>query len=167
MAASTVYSTAHVSGICPDHCIPAGIVLARTGTYTAAAELDANSVIQLIPMPKGAQLIDLLVAWTAMGAGRTIDVGITDTGYTGYDIDMFFDGLATQYAGVARWGATTINNAAANVVHGVNFIAGTWPYEFTANGTIDVKVLGAALPISSVLTGIAIYKQEGAIDDET
>jgi len=118
-------------------------------------------------MPKGAQLIDLLVAWTAMGAGRTIDVGITDTGYTGYDIDMFFDGLATQYAGVARWGATTINNAAANVVHGVNFIAGTWPYEFTANGTIDVKVLGAALPISSVLTGIAIYKQEGAIDDET
>lgn len=167
MAAETVYSTAHTSGVRPDACVPAGILLARTGIYTATGALDADSVIQLIPMPKGAQLIDLLLSWTALGASRTLDAGICDTDYTGYDIDMFFDGIAAEYAGVARWGASTINDAAANLVHGVQFIAGTWPYEFTANGTIDVKVLGGTFPTSAVITGVAFYKQEGAIDDET
>lgn len=169
MAAETVKSAAVVAGITPDHCIPAGVVLTRTGTYTSTAALDANSVIQLIPMPIGAQLIDLLVAWTALGAGRTIDVGICDTGYTGYDIDMFIDGVAAQYAGYARWGATMINNAAANLVHGVKFIAGAsaWPYEFTANGAIDAKILGDTFPSSATITAVAIYKVQGAIDDET
>lgn len=167
MAASTLYSNAHLSGICPDHCIPAGVVLSRTGRYLSVAECEANSVIQLIPMPKGAQLLDLLISWTALGSGVTIDVGITDTGYTGYDIDMFFDGLAAQYAGYARWGAAMINATAAACVHGAQMLATTWPYEFTANGTIDVKILGAVLPTAATLTGVAIYKQEGAIDDET
>ena len=167
MAASTVYSNAHLAGICPDHCIPAGIVLSRTGRYLSVAELEANSVIQLIPMPKGAQLLDLYIGWTALGAGVTLDVGITDTGYTGYDIDMFFDGLAAQYAGFAHFGAAAINDVAAAIVHGAQMLATTWPYEFTANGTIDVKVLGAALPITSTITGVAIYKMEGGIDDET
>jgi len=123
-------------------------------------------------MPKGAQLIDLLIAWTALGSGVTFDVGITDTGYTGYDIDMFFDGVAAEYAGQARWGATmggVAANTAGNVVHGVKFIAGAacWPYEFTANGTIDAKILGDVFPAAAVITAVAIYKQEGAIDDET
>lgn len=167
MAASTLYSDAHLSGLCPDHCIPAGVVLSRTGTYLSTAECEANSVIQLIPMPKGAQLLDLLIAWTALGASVTLDVGICDTGYTGYDIDMFFDGLVAQYAGYARWGAAMINGGAAACVHGVKMYATTWPYEFTANGTIDVKILGAVLPAAATVTGVAFYKMEGAIADET
>jgi hypothetical protein len=171
MAAQTVKSTAVIAGVCPDFHVPAGIVLSRTGTYTASSALDgaldADSVIQLIPMPSGAQLLDLMVAWTALGAGRTIDVGICDTGYTGYGIDMFFDGLAAEYAGYARWGATMINNAAANLVHGAKKYANTWPYEFTANGAIDAKILGATFPLAATITAVAIYKMEGAIDDET
>jgi hypothetical protein len=167
MAATTVYSSAVSAGITPDHCIPAGIVLARTGTYTASAALDANSVIQLIPMPKGAQLLDLLVGWTALGAGRTLDIGITDTGYTGHDIDMFMDGLVAEHAGYARWGAAMIDDAADNVVHGAKMLADTWPYEFTANGAIDAKVLGDTFPTSATITAVAFYKMEGAIEDET
>jgi len=167
MAAVTVSSTAVTAGVCPDHVIPPGVILSRTGTYTATADKDANSVVQLIPMPIGAQLIDLLIAWTALGAGRTLDVGICNTNYTGYDIDMFFDGLAAQYAGYARWGAAMINGSAAACVHGAQMLATTWPYEFTANGSIDVKVLGDTLPTSGTITGVAIYKVEGAIADET
>jgi hypothetical protein len=167
MAAVTVKSAAVIAGVCPDHCIPAGVVLSRTGRYEASADLDANSVIQLIPMPKGAQLIDLMIGWTALGSGRTLDVGICDTGYTEYDIDMFMDGLDAQYAGYARWGAAMINGAADNVVHGAQMLANKWPYEFTANGAIDVKVLGDTFPEDAVITGVALYKVEGAIDDET
>lgn len=173
MTVYTVSSDAHAANLCPDHRMPAGVLLARTGIYTAVADMEANSVIHLIPMPKGAQLIDLLIAWQALGSGVTLDVGITDTGYTGYDIDMFFDGLAAEYAGVARWGATmggAAANTAGNVVHGAKFLATTWPYEFTANGCIDVKALaasGTAIPDTSVIAGVAFYKMEGAIEDET
>jgi len=164
---TTYSSDAKLAGITPDHVIPAGIVLSRTATYTAAANLAASSVLAMVPMPKGAQLLDLLVAWTALGAGRTLDVGIADTGYTGYDVDMFMDGLAAQYAGYARWGAAMINGSAAAVVHGAKFLANTWPYEFTANGSIDITVLGDTFPTSAVATVVAIYKVEGAIEDET
>lgn len=167
MAAETVYSDAAQSGVCPDHNIPAGVVLSRFAQYTNTAAMDANSVIHLLPMPKGAQLLDLMIGFTAFGAGRTIDVGITDTSYTGYDIDMFMDGVAVQYAGYARWGCAMINGSAAAVVHGAKWYANTWPYEFTANNYIDVKVLGDTFPANAYVTGVALYKQEGAIDDET
>jgi hypothetical protein len=164
---TTYSSTAKISGLCPDFCIPAGIVLSRTGTYEAAANLPANSVISLIPMPKGAQLLDLLVAWTAFGDGRTLDVGIADTGYAGYEVDMFFVGLVAQHAGYARFGAAMIDGAADDAAHGAQMLADTWPYEFTANGSIDVTVLGGTFPTGETITAVAIYKMEGAIDDET
>jgi hypothetical protein len=173
MTVYTVSSDAQTSKVCPDSCIPAGIVLTRTGTYTATADMEANSVIHLIPMPKGAQLLDLLIAWQALGSGVTLDVGITDTDYTGYGIDMFFDGLAAEYAGYARWGAIMGGAAAAtagNVTHGAKFLANTWPYEFTADGCIDVKGLassGTVIPDTTIITGVAIYKMEGGIADET
>lgn len=164
MAAVTVYSDAVLAGVCPDHCIPAGVVLSRTGYYkntATSAALDANSVIQLIPMPVGAQLLDLIIMWSALGAGRTLDVG------TGDDVDMFIDGQAAQYAGAARIGAGVANDVAVNVVLGANFLVATWPYEFTANDSIDVKVLGDTFPDNAEVAGVAIYKQEGAIEDET
>lgn len=165
MAATTVYSTAVIAGVCPDHCIPAGVVLSRTGTYTAAAALDANSVIQLIPMPIGAQLIDLIVMYSALGAGRSIDLG------TAVSVNMFFDGLSVVVAGQARMcaaiGGAVANTAPATFVHGANALAATWPYEFTVNDTIDAIILGDTFPIAGVITAVAIYKQEGAIADET
>jgi hypothetical protein len=167
MTVYTVSSEAQTSKVCPDACIPAGVVLSRTGTYTAVANMEANSIIHLIPMPKGAQLLDLLVAWTALGAGRTLDVGIADTGYTGSDVDMFFIGLVAQHAGYARFGAAMIDGAADGAAHGAQMLADTWPYEFTANGSIDVTVLGNTFPTGKTITAVAIYKMEGAIDDET
>ncbi len=164
MAAETVSSTAVTAGVCPDHVIPPGVLLSRTGTYTATAALDANSIIQLVPMPIGAQLIQLMIAHSALGAGRTIDVG------TGGDVDMFFDGTSVVAAGQKLWGAAmggAVANTAENLVHGANFLAATWPYEFTANDSIDAKILGDTFPEDGVITAVAIYKVEGAIADET
>ncbi|MFP4037000.1 MAG: hypothetical protein ACLFUE_05720 [Desulfobacteraceae bacterium] len=164
MGAVTVYSNAVLAGVTPDHCIPAGVVLSRTGYYkntATSAALDQNSVIQLIPMPAGAQLLDLIIVWSALGASRTLDVGIGD------DVDMFFDGLDAEHAGNARLGGALVNNAADDITMGDSMLVDVYPYEFTANDTIDVKVLGADFPDDAELAGVAIYKQEGAIADET
>lgn len=164
MAVSTNYTDAVTAGVMPDHVIPPGVVLSRTGTYTATADLDANSIIQLIPMPKGAQLINLLIAYSALGASRTIDVG------TGGDVDMFMDGVDVTNAGQVAWGCAVggaTANTAASLVHGANWLAATWPYEFTANDTIDAKILGDTFPNAGVITAVALYKVEGAIADET
>jgi len=164
MAATTVYSTAVTANVMPDKNTPAGVVLSRTGTYTATAALDANSVVQLIPMPKGAQLLQLFVAYSALGASRTVDIG------TGADVDMFFDGVSVVNAGQVAWGCAVggaTANTAANIVHGASLLAATWPYEFTAADTIDAKILGDTFPEDGVITAVAIYKMEGGIADET
>jgi len=163
MAVTTQYSTAVLAGVCPDHNIPAGIVLSRTGVFTASAAYDDGSTIQLIPMPKGAQLLSLMIAHSALGASRTIDVGI------GTSVDCFFNGSDVTTAGQKTWGAAmggAVANTAESIVHGANFLAATWPYQFTANDSIDVLILGDTFPSGGVVTGVAIYKFVGAIADE-
>jgi len=60
MAAVTVKSDAVKSGIRIDSRYT-GAVVCRTGYYKAAAALDANSVIEMVPIPKGAQILDMKV----------------------------------------------------------------------------------------------------------
>ena len=160
MAATTVQSNAVKAGLMPDHTVPATIVLSRTGTYTATAALDANSVIQLVPIPLGAQILDIIVQCTALGAGRTLDIG--DDG----DIDRFFDGLSGVTAAISRFGSqmggVTVNTA-GNVVHGASALG----YEYTADNTIDAKVLGDTFPAAAVITMTVLYKMQGGVADET
>ncbi len=144
MAAETVQSDAVKSDVMPDHSVPAGIVLSRTGTYVATAELDANSVLEMVPIPAGAQVLDIILKTSALGAGRTIDVG------DGGDIDRFVDGGDASGAAVFRL------SAAAGLNH-----------EYAADDTIDIKVLGDTFPDEATATVIVFYKMEGGIADET
>jgi len=160
MAAETVQSNAVKGEIMPDHTVPATIVLSRTGLYTAAAALAANSVIQLVPIPVGAQILDIIVQCTALGSGRTLDIG------DGGDIDRFFDGLPAEYALLSRFGCEmggAAANTAGNVTHGASALG----YEYTVNDTIDVKVLGDTFPEDAVIKATVIYKMQGGVADET
>lgn len=160
MAAETVQSNAVKAGIMPDHTVPATIVLSRTGQYTAAAALDANSVIQLVPIPAGAQILDIIIQCTALGSGRTVDIG--DAG----DIDRFFDGLSVVYAGVSRLGCQmggAAANTAGNVTHGDAALG----YEYTVDDTIDAKILGDTFPKDGVIKMTVLYKMQGGVADET
>jgi len=144
MAAVTAGTTAVYADVMPDHSVPAGIVLSRTGTYLATAALDANSIIQMVPIPKGAQVLDIILKTSALGTARTIDVG------DGGDIDRFVDGGDASGAALFRLSA----------VAGLN-------HEYTADDTIDIKVLGDTFPAGGTATMIVFYKMEGGIADET
>lgn len=76
MARTTVQSNAVKAGIMPDSKVPAGTILARTGQYTATADLAVNSTVQMVPMPAGAQIQDIILQITALGLARTLSVGL-------------------------------------------------------------------------------------------
>lgn len=146
MAAVTVQSDAVKSGVKPEHQVPVGVVLCRIGKYTNSGAKDANSVVEMVPIPKGAQIVGMAFESSALGAGRTVDIGIGTT------VDLFFDGLDVSTAGV--FGPADMDG---------NGVIG---YEFAANDTIDVKVLGDDLPDKAVLRLAVFYKMQGAIADE-
>lgn len=143
MAAETVKSNAVTAGLMPDAC-KAGQVHCRVGRYTASAALDADSVLQMIPVPKGAMVIGCDWGISAMGAARTLDVG------DGGDLDRYFDGIDVS-AAVQK----------ALVADGI--LAG---YVYTEDDTIDAKILGGTFPDAGVLTVIAFYVMVEAIEDE-
>lgn len=145
MAAVTVTSDAVDSGVVPDK-VAAGEVLCRKAVYTNSGAKDADSIIQMVPVVDGMQIVDIKVASSALGAARTLDIGDGD------DVDRFFDGLDASAAIVKEQYS---HGAAAGVA-----------YEYTGNDTIDVKVLGDTLPDEAVITMLVFYKMAGAIADE-
>jgi len=148
MAAVTVQSNAVKAGTMPDQNAPAGMVLCRTETYTETSERDANSVVEMIPVPKGAQILDIQVYIADAGAGRTCDIGDGDTA------DRYFDGLDVA-SGPLRKSLVPDGDAA--------YIA---PYEYTEDDTIDVKWLGDTLEVGQVITMTVFYTMGGTIADD-
>ena len=148
MAVETLYSGAVLAGTMPDGNVPAGITLSRTETYTADGASDANSVVQMIPIPKYAQIIDLQVFIADAGAARTCDIGDADL------VDRYFDGLDVA-SGPIRKSLVADGDAA--------YIA---PYEYTADDTIDVKWIGDTLEDGQIITLTVSYTMGATIDDD-
>ena len=126
MAAVTKQSTAVASGLRIDDRKP-GVVICRTGDYEADAAYDANSIVQMVPVPKGAQILDIQMYISDSGAGRTFDVG-DDT-----LVDRFFDGIDPSSGPIRK---SLIPDGDAAYIDN---------YEYTADDTIDVKWLGDTL----------------------
>jgi hypothetical protein len=147
MAAVTVQSSAVLAGIKPDF-RQAGVVLCRTGYYKAAAALDANSVVQMVPVPKGAQILDIHMFVGDSGAGRTFDVGDAAL------VDRFLDGIDPS-SGPIR-----------SDYHEDGDMACVENYEYTADDTIDVKWLGDTLEANQTIHMNVFYKMGDTIEDE-
>jgi len=154
---ATYQTTAVIAGVRPDATCPAGIVLSRYGLFTLAASggdataLAQNDVIEMVPVPKGAQIIDINVQWTdlASAGSPTMDVGDGD------DTNGWIDGLNITAAGISCLKTAT-------------FSAYYIGKEYTAADTIDVKIMDADCNATSgTIRMIVEYKVEGAIDDET
>jgi len=146
MAAVTVTSDAAQSELCPDR-LEAGVVLCRSAKYTAAAALDANSVIQMVPVCDGMMILDIQFSSTALGASRTLDIG------DGTDVDLFFDGVDAS-------------SACAGDLFNEGDVATCFGKVYTEDDTIDIKVLGDTFPLAAVVTMNVYYKMVDGIDDE-
>jgi len=146
MAAVTVTTDAVDSELIPD-ARNAGQVLCRSAKYVAAAALDANSVVKMVPACDGMLVLDIKVSITAQGAGRTIDIGDND------DIDRFFDGV-------------DVSSAAAMDLFNEGDVATCFGHKYTADNTINVKILGDTLIQDAEITMDVYYKMLDAIEDE-
>ena len=101
----------------------------RAATYTFGAAQSAGDVIQMVPVPKGALIHDVIANYAGLGGGAlTVNVG---------------DGNSAT-----RYNASTSTNA-VNVVHATK---GTG-YSYSTDDTIDVTV-GTA---TSASAGTSIY----------
>jgi hypothetical protein len=154
---ATVQTTAVIAGVRPDANCPAGVVLSRSGLFTLAASdgdataLASGDVIEMVPVPKGAQIIDIMLEWTDLdsSSGPTMDVGDGDA------TNGYLDGLDITAAGKATLTAGT-------------FVAYSIGKEYTAADTIDCIICDHSPDASSgTIKMVVLYKVEGAIDDET
>ncbi|MEE8206864.1 MAG: hypothetical protein V3T82_07935 [Nitrospinaceae bacterium] len=113
-----------------------------------AAAGDANSTMTLAIIPAGASRLYLresLIAFSAFGAGRTLDIGHSaftdrDGDAVAADPDAFVDGLDVELAGTS---------ALTGVVGGEESILFDTQTEFT----IFATVLGATIPAAATLNG--------------
>lgn len=111
-----------------------GAVQVVYASYTAAAAVAANGVIRAVPVKAGTKIVDMKVKFTAFGTGRTVDIG------DGGDVDRFLDGGNVAAAGVLSCSA-----------------AAGFFYEYEADDTIDITVLGDTMPVDAVIEIIVTY----------
>jgi len=97
-------------------------VVSVTATYTLTAALAAADVIQMVKVPSGATVLNVILSCTDLDTNGSPAI-VLDVG-DGDDTDRFIDGATVGQAG----GVATLN---AHVGHG---------YAYTADDTIDVTV---------------------------
>ena len=145
----TIYKSAAVlAGICPDMAA-AGNVLNRLGTYTVGDALALGDVIQMVPVPKGAMVLDIKGTIAGATSGSIVDVG------DGENPDRYIDGFTTGA------GAGSIFNAADDG----DYAGLYWKYS-DSNDTIDMT-MGSALAAGTVVKLDVNYKMLGTLADES
>lgn len=141
-----IYKTDAVkSDVKPDRS-DAGVLLCRTGEYTADGAMAAANVIQMVPVPEGAKIVDIKIMADASTAA-TLDVG------DGNDTDRFFDGLD---------GTSAV--AAGLVADGAGIDAINYVYE--ADDTIDILVKTGSVDDETEIKMVVFYIMTGSIADE-
>ena len=157
---ATQKSAACISNYAPD--TPDGNMKCRIGTWTYADDGAAaiGDVLQMVPVPKGAQIIDILLAWTALSAG-VFNVGDGD------DADRFFLALVANKIGrISMFGGfDNETNTDETAVRGTT--KANLGYEYTAADTIDITLTSAAVESADEITMMVLYKVEGGTADET
>lgn len=142
MAASTLYADAYYGPMLDrkDH-----EVKTRIADYKADAEYDANSIVYMLRIPKGARLLSIDWSCSALGAARTLDIGNA----TAENTYLSAADVSTAVGGT--------------IVAGIDFTDSV----LSSEGYIKCKVEGASLPSAGTLRVIAKYKMTSVIADET
>lgn len=126
----------------------AGMPFTVVATFTSAAEIAINDEIQMAEVMNGFKIVDIRLMWEAIGTGALFDIG------DGEDVDRFFDGLDVAAAGKADL-----------IGSGVSMSLG---YEYSGIGTnlkdtIDIKVLGAVIPVDKTIKMVVSYVLEDGV----
>lgn len=152
---TTHKSTAVTKGIMPDFA-RAGVVLSRRAKFVSSDDsIVSGDTLQMVPVPKDAEILGVQVYYSALPAGFTG----CDIGYGG-DTDSF---MAT----VPMTGSN-IKSAYMGQTAGYQNVAG-FLHKFTADDTIDIAFIKAPTKIetSQHINMTVWYKMIGSLEDET
>lgn len=132
-------------------------VFSVTGTREIAAALVVSDLIKMVPVPKGAKVLDVVLSTDRLDTGTSIELDVGDTDDTD-DTDRYIDSAAGLVGTTATaLGVTTgITAARLNNPAGHN-------YKFVADGTIDVLVKTA--PETGTTTGTITLTVFLAVDN--
>ena len=150
---TTHKSDAVTSGIMPDY-TRAGVVLCRHCEYTTTADVASGDTIQLVPVPKDANVLDVHINVSDISEG----INSCNVGYGG-DADAFLANVAFSTDDVFSMTgeSNTYGTGSVGFLH-----------KFTADDTVDLAFQGThTLPTSSVIRCVVYYKMVGSISDET
>lgn len=117
-------------------------VVAVKATYTVAAALVVNDVVQMVKVPKGAQVIDLVLTATDLDtAGPTLVFDVGDGG----DTDRYIDGSTIGgTGGTARLGSGITTNTPNHTYADddtIDVLVQVAPTTGATSGTITLSVL--------------------------
>lgn len=114
----------------PPKYIEQGMIV-RGVTYTFAAAQSAGDVIQMMPIPKGAVVADVIANFAGLGGASLTVTSIGDGNSTG------------------RYGFNSVSTNVANVVRATKGVG----YSYSAEDTIDI-IIGTA---TSASAGTTVY----------
>jgi hypothetical protein len=153
---TTQKSDAVKAGIMPDYS-RAGVVLCRTGMYHAAAqdELISGDTLQMVPIPKGAQILEIHVIAKLLGG------------------TLNFDGCSGCHVGDGSSSSRFFDDLSLTNIHGNTLLEegkpGAIGYTYDeGDDTIDIAFKKAATvnPTDLVIIMNVFYKMSGSISDE-
>lgn len=116
-------------------------VIARTCQYTFAAAQSAGDVIQMVKVPTGAHVHDVIANWAGLGGGAlTVTIGDGNS--------------ATRYSGSLSTNVAAVTRATAGV-----------GYSYSAEDTIDIVVGTATSATAGVTCRLTVlYSMDQAQD---
>ena len=145
---ATRQSSAITAGIMPDYTLP-GLVLCRTARFTDKV-VASGETIEMIPIPKGAKIVNMNFAIDNAGAANATGTEIGDGGSNA----RFFNTIDVSSIGSHNLGGEGV--------------AGALGYEYPAEDTIDIfmkKGTTAAVTATNWILNV-FYKMAGSLEDE-
>lgn len=123
----------------PARDLPSG-VLAVVGTYALSAALALNDVIQMVTVPAGATILNVILATTDLDTNGTPTIALTVG--DGSDADRFITASTVgQAGGVANLNASTGAGYKYSATDTVDVTVATGPATGATSGTVSLTVL--------------------------
>jgi len=149
---ATHKSAAVLSGIMPDHAL-AGNVHFRHGYFTTADDdMVSGETIEMLPIPQGARILELMVRCdTVLTGGTGTEIGDGDSNA------RFYNALTMAAAMYARFGETKYG-----------FVESGVGYKYAQDDTIDIylKKTSTKVPTAATFDLWVLYNITGTINDE-
>ena len=115
-----------------------GKVRLKEFNYTTSVALDAGSSIELLRFPKGAKPVGGAIKFSALGSGRTLDVGFSG------DLDGVLDGIDVSSAGQDTMFELAQGDALALTA-------------LTSADSLVATILGDTFPVDGTLQGFVEF----------